>query len=161
MSHTICTVEDFHLPLWEKVSKFEQFDKVLAVVRSPRNWLASSIACMGVANDYLDVVPENIRQLPVSRIDAYKGYFLDKIIMKSVSRISYNMWLDNDEYRRQKACEFGIKETGVPDQCKFSSFKRPYGHNGDRRRFLNRKQKCRFDRLYDKDLQYIQGQYFE
>lgn len=159
--HSIYTIEDFHLPLWNKIKGIEKFDKVISVVRSPRNWLASSIACKGWANDYLDVAPENEPVLPVSRIKAYTKYLEDWLNGFVVeTSINYDQLITNPQYRQLYVNELGIKCTDVPEQCKFSSFKKPYDHTEDRSKLLNKKQKRRFNRLYNDYLKSMQEKWW-
>ena len=154
--HTIKSIEDFHLPLWYELKGFETFDKVIAVIRSPRNWLASSIAIGGWANDYLTKAPKDCRRLPVSRIEAYKYYYTMGIIYGLDGVLNYDKWVTDKEYRYQLAQDLNIECTPLPEQCKFSSFRRPYDHTGDRTKYLKPKQKKRFEKLYDKELQEMQ-----
>lgn len=158
-SHVIKSIEDFYLPLWDglDMASFEKFDKIVTIVRSPRNWLASSIAVGGWARDYLEKAPDGEPELPVSRIDAYKSYFGSS---RQHIRINYNYWLEYNSNRNHIANTLWIKNVPVPEQCKFSSFKRPYNHNEDRYKLLSPKQRKWFNKMYDKGLERIQEEYF-
>jgi hypothetical protein len=162
--HEIYTIEDFHLPLWDKIKDFERFDRVIIIVRSPRNWLASSIACEGHANDFLDEAPKGLPELPVSRIGAYKEYLkMSEIWHDAIvfTPINYDRWYDKKYTKRTYATLINIENVPTPEQCKFSSFKRPFKHTEDRSEHLNKKQKRRFQRLYDKDLQHYQEMFWK
>ena len=157
--HIIKNIEDFYLPLWDNIKEFEKFDHIITIVRSPRNWLASSIAAQGWANDYLDAAPENYPPLPVSRIKAYKMYLEHCALMwpmKDVKVLDYDKWVDNLSYRKRIAKVLNISCVKKPDQCKFSSFKRPFNHTEDRSKLLGKKKQRRFKSLYDNFLKEMQ-----
>ena len=157
---TIKSIDDFYLPLWEEggLCCFMTFDKVMVVVRSPRNWLASSIAAGGWARDYLTKAPKNEPELPVSRVEAYCMCFADFYTKK---RVYYDKWLSDGEYRKKVADQLGIKDTGIPKHCKFSSFGKNHNYNSDRYELLNKEQKKLFDSVYSGKLKAIQENWFE
>ncbi len=157
IEHTIKNIEDFYLPLWNDLGmqEWEEFDKIITVVRSPLNWLASSIAAGGWARDYLTVAPKNEPELPVSRIEAYKEYF-EPVLSCGCQTLNYDIWLESDSYRNIVARILGIKDTGIPNHCKFSSFGKNHDYNGDRYQLLNKEQKELFDSVYNDELKRIQ-----
>jgi hypothetical protein len=162
-NHTIATLEDFHLPLWHKLKRFEKFDKVITVVRSPRNWLASSIASPGWANDYLEEPPEYTKELPVSRIDAFKVYlmhYIGEYDADNVFPVDYDRWILNEKYRNKVANELEIECVDLPKHCKFSSFRIQGDYTKDRSKLLKGKRKERFDLLYDGYLIMMQGEHW-
>ncbi len=170
----IKSIDDFHLPLWDKLGMggWEEFDHIITVVRSPKNWLASSIAAGGWADDYLDRAPEDEVELPVNRINAYMDYLEDyNVWHQDISSgylfnplhisINYDKWFNDNDYRRGIAGKF-FKNPNVekPKHCKFSSFKNNHDYTGDRSLLLNKIQKKRFDNLYKGMLQVYQERYF-
>lgn len=160
--HTIKNIEDFYLPLWneKKMEDWEKFDKVILVVRSPSNWLASSIAAGGWAKDYLLVAPSCEPELPVSRITAYKKYFTYEIKIGYFIMVKYDNLLISDSYRKNLAEYIGIKDTSMPKHCKFSSFGKNHDYTGNRYGLLNKNQKRLFDSLWDYELQEILDEEF-
>jgi hypothetical protein len=167
--HTVSTIEDFHLPLWKKYEMDhwnQQFDKIITVVRSPRNWLASSIAAGGWAEKYLDKAPKDAIELPVSRVEAYLCYFnLEEIVenfeIQLHQIIMYDRFLQGDLWKTIYAEMVGIDpKSPRPKHCKFSSFGKNHDYTGDRYELLNYDQKKRFDQLYKGELKRYQEAHF-
>ena len=144
----IKSIDDFYLPLWDKlgIGGWEEFECKISVIRSPRNWLASSIATGGWANEYLDKTPNDEKESPVNRIEGYK-YYRDNSFGV---RVNYDKWCLNDNYRGTIANMLGITNNPTPKHCKFSSFGKNHDYTGDRYELLNKKQKKRFDKLFQK-----------
>lgn len=170
--HIVKSIEDFHLPLWEryKMNKWEKFDVILTVIRRPSNWLASSIAAKGFANEYLDKPPENSKELSVSRIEAFLVYcnnlFNNKYLkynQTKVSPILYDKLIEHDKYRGTASFFIGLDElvNEMPEHCKFSSFGKNYNYTGNRYNLLNKRQKKRFDKLFVGELKLIEDKLFE
>jgi hypothetical protein len=175
--HTVMSIEDFYLPLWKKhdMDHWEQqFDFIITIVRSPRNWLASSIAAKGWCNDYLDkVCVEKKEMYPVSRIEAFVGYLANqsKVLRagerdlftfnkRTYTTVSYDKWFSDELYRAFLASILKMNIGPKPEHCKFSSFGKDRDYNGDRYKLLNEKQKKRFDSLYKGKLKKYQEEYF-
>jgi hypothetical protein len=176
----VYTIEDFYLPLWKKydMSNWKQeFDKVITIVRSPRNWLASSIAApQYLKTDYKEkYLDKDARdggnyEIPGTRIDAFmkylklydlfiKRYPTDHIILNCFT-INYDKWYNDDNYRMLLANAIGLKSNKKPKHCIFSSFGDNYDYTGDRYELLSDEDKKRFDDLYNDDLKYYQEKYW-
>ncbi|HUX57137.1 MAG TPA: hypothetical protein VMV77_09190 [Bacteroidales bacterium] len=163
--HLVLSIEDFYLPLWEKHKMGDwkiKFDHIIAVIRSPKNWLASSIAAGGWLTDYLGTTPDNEVVLPVNRIDAYLYYFNGNFPNTYNFAINYDKWCNDISYRESLSKTI-FKKLIVkkPKHCKFSSFGKNHNYTGDRSLLLNEAQKKRFDNLYIGKLKIYQEKYFE
>lgn len=149
--HTISNIEDFYLPLWKKynMDDWENYDHIITVKRSPKNWLASSIAAGGWANNYLDQKPPTKeKELFVDRITAYIKYLQNyKFTKQKVVLINYDYWCDFEKYRIGKGDQIGLQNAkNIPAHCKFSSFGKNRDYTGDRYNLLSEEQKNRYDK---------------
>lgn len=144
---TVKSIEDIYLPVFfeKDMRHWDKYEKIITIVRSPKNWLASSIAAGGFANEYLDK-PSNEIELPVSRIEAYFSYF----DYAHHWRVFYDRWMKDDKYKESLSRVLGIVNTNRPGHCKFSSFGKNHDYMGNRYKLLNKYQKRRFAGLWEK-----------
>ena len=177
----VYSIEDFYLPLWNKYhmsSWKQQFDKVITIVRSPRNWLASSIlAPTHLGIDYKDkYLDSDVRkggnyEIPGTRIDAFEKYIeLYESMIKNFTTdvvpncivVNYDKWCDDKQYRMVLAKAIGLKGYKKPDHCIFSSFGHNHNYTSNRYLLLSKDQKKRFDNLYNNTiLRRFQEKYFK
>ncbi len=175
-NHEIRTIEELPLSKLGEISNLKSFkeSKLILVVRSPINWLASSIRGGGHLDRNLEELYNKAGSkvlYPHSRVSAYKSYFFALLFDEYAPPyyIYYDNFVSHEKYRGKVKKDLGLKNIVSDVGCDkrltpgsvlgFSSFSDTKGYC-NRIDFMKPAQVKRINRIMDKGMKAIDTKYF-